>query len=91
MIPVQGLEDPASPGGLHIRELSKTYPGGVLANDSLSLTIHPDEVFGLLGPNGAGSCSSVREPSLDWGFSSKRSPGARHSTSLREVRSSRCS
>ena len=38
---------------LIIKNLSKTYAGGVRALDNVSLDI-PAGMFGLLGPNGAG-------------------------------------
>jgi branched-chain amino acid transport system ATP-binding protein len=38
---------------LEIRELTKRY-GGLLANDSVSLTVNQGEIVGLIGPNGAG-------------------------------------
>jgi branched-chain amino acid transport system ATP-binding protein len=38
---------------LEIRELTKRY-GGLLANDSVSLTVNRGEIVGLIGPNGAG-------------------------------------
>ena len=38
---------------LEIRELQKTYPGGVQALKGIDLEVSPG-VFGLLGPNGAG-------------------------------------
>jgi len=40
-------------------ELSKQYPGGVLAVDKLDLRVHGGEIFGLLGPNGAGKTTTV--------------------------------
>jgi branched-chain amino acid transport system ATP-binding protein len=40
-------------GLLEIRELTKRY-GGLLANDSVSLTVNQGEIVGLIGPNGAG-------------------------------------
>lgn len=40
--------------------LSKTYPGGNRAVDSVSLTLSPGEVFGFLGPNGAGKTTTVK-------------------------------
>jgi ABC-2 type transport system ATP-binding protein len=40
-------------------ELTKRYPGGVLAVDRLDLTIARGEIFGLLGPNGAGKSTSA--------------------------------
>ncbi|WP_298547372.1 ABC transporter ATP-binding protein [uncultured Aquimarina sp.] len=54
---------------LQIHNISKTYPNGVKALDSISLTIQ-NGMFGLLGPNGAGKSSLMRtlatlqEPSL---------------------------
>src|SRR5256885_1701123 len=44
---------------LHIREISKTYPNGVQALKSVSLTI-PAGMYGLLGPNGAGKSTLMR-------------------------------
>ena len=44
---------------LTITGLSKTYPNGVRALKSLSLTIG-NNMFGLLGPNGAGKSSLMR-------------------------------
>jgi branched-chain amino acid transport system ATP-binding protein len=38
---------------LEIRGLTKRY-GGLLANDSVSLTVNQGEIVGLIGPNGAG-------------------------------------
>ena len=44
---------------LCIQGVSKTYPSGVQALDSVSLTI-PAGMFGLLGPNGAGKSTLMR-------------------------------
>jgi len=44
---------------LILRNITKTYPGGVTALDELSLTI-PTGMFGLLGPNGAGKSTLMR-------------------------------
>jgi ABC-2 type transport system ATP-binding protein len=46
---------------LEVRELTKQYRGGVLANDGLSLDVRAGEVFGLLGPNGAGKTTLVSQ------------------------------
>lgn len=43
-----------------IEKLSKTYPGGCRAVDSLSLSLESGEVFGFLGPNGAGKTTTVK-------------------------------
>ncbi len=44
---------------LEIRNLSKTYPGGVQALRNVSLSIEPG-MYGLLGPNGAGKTTLMR-------------------------------
>jgi ABC-2 type transport system ATP-binding protein len=44
---------------IRTEELTKRYPGDILAVDSLDLTIEPGEIFGLLGPNGAGKTTTV--------------------------------
>lgn len=44
---------------LVIKNLTKTYPNGVRALDSVSMTI-PKGMYGLLGPNGAGKSTLMR-------------------------------
>ena len=39
--------------------LTKIFPGGVKAVDSLDLSVRRGEIFGLLGPNGAGKTTTV--------------------------------
>jgi ABC-2 type transport system ATP-binding protein len=46
---------------LEVRDLTKQYRRGVLANDGLSLDVREGEVFGLLGPNGAGKTTLVSQ------------------------------
>jgi ABC-2 type transport system ATP-binding protein len=41
--------------------VTKTYRGGILANDGIDLDIPVGEVFGLLGPNGAGKSTLARQ------------------------------
>jgi ABC-type multidrug transport system ATPase subunit len=42
-----------------VRELTKTYPGGVQAVRGISFEAQLGEVFGLLGPNGAGKTTTI--------------------------------
>jgi ABC-2 type transport system ATP-binding protein len=42
------------------RGISKRYPGGVFALETVDLTIHGGDRFVLLGPNGAGKSTLVR-------------------------------
>ena len=44
---------------IKVRELTKRY-GGILACDSINLSVRQGTTFGLLGPNGAGKSSLIR-------------------------------
>ena len=44
---------------IRCEQLTKRYPGDILAVDHLDLMVHRGEVFGLLGPNGAGKTTTV--------------------------------
>lgn len=45
---------------IHIQQLTKTYPGGLVALKGIDLTIHRGEFFGILGPNGAGKSTLIQ-------------------------------
>ncbi len=44
---------------IRTEELTKVYPGAVLAVDGLDLSVRRGEIFGLLGPNGAGKTTTA--------------------------------
>ncbi|WP_273843571.1 ABC transporter ATP-binding protein [Rubrobacter calidifluminis] len=44
---------------LKVEKLRKTYPGGLVALNDVSLEIEPGTFFGLLGPNGAGKTTFI--------------------------------
>jgi ABC-2 type transport system ATP-binding protein len=50
---------PDSNAVIRTEALSKTYPTGVAAVDSLDMEVRAGEIFGLLGPNGAGKTTTV--------------------------------
>src|SRR5258708_9074746 len=45
---------------IEVKDLKKTYWGGVEALKGLSFKVRRGEIFGLLGPNGAGKSTTVR-------------------------------
>ena len=44
---------------IRTEQLTKVYPGDILAVDHLDLEVHSGEIFGLLGPNGAGKTTTA--------------------------------
>jgi ABC-2 type transport system ATP-binding protein len=53
-----GGEPPAAVP-VRTEDLTKVYPGGTKAVDTLNLSLEHGEIFGLLGPNGAGKTTTV--------------------------------
>lgn len=45
---------------LRIERLTKVYPGGKRAVDSLSLSVRAGEIYGFIGHNGAGKSTTIR-------------------------------
>jgi ABC-2 type transport system ATP-binding protein len=48
------------PTAISTRGLTKRFPGGQVAVDSLDLDVPTGSVFGFLGPNGSGKTTSIR-------------------------------
>lgn len=55
------VHDSTSTRRLEVRRLSKRYAGGVIANDSIDLSVAAGTVCALLGPNGAGKSTLVEQ------------------------------
>ena len=45
---------------IEARDLSKTFPGGVVAVNGLDLAVPARAVYGLIGRNGAGKTTTIR-------------------------------
>ena len=51
---------PALKSAVRVEGLTKVYPNGLRAVDSVSFDVKEGEVFGLLGPNGAGKTTVIK-------------------------------
>jgi ABC-2 type transport system ATP-binding protein len=49
-----------SNGEIVVENLSKQYPGGVVAVKDISLRVEAGRIFGFLGPNGAGKSTTIK-------------------------------
>lgn len=47
-------------GEIVVENLSKEYPGGVVAVEDVSLRVEAGRIFGFLGPNGAGKSTTIK-------------------------------
>src|SRR5947209_4806559 len=54
-----GTRTRAGGPAIAVRNLQKTYAGGVEAVKGIDFDVYPGEVFGLLGPNGAGKSTTI--------------------------------
>ncbi len=46
---------------LSVDNMSKTYPNGIRANQSVSQSVEPGEAVGLVGPNGSGKTTLIQQ------------------------------
>jgi ABC-2 type transport system ATP-binding protein len=54
-------EQSAADWSFRAEGVTKVYGGTLRANDAITLTVRPGEVYGLLGPNGAGKTTLVKQ------------------------------
>jgi ABC-2 type transport system ATP-binding protein len=54
------LTEVEGPPAISVSQLTKVYPKGLKAVDSVSFEVQRGEVFGLLGPNGAGKTTIIK-------------------------------
>ncbi len=54
------MNDLATNAAISLHEITKRFPGGVVANDRVSCAVLPGEIHGLLGENGAGKTTLMK-------------------------------
>ena len=54
------LPENGTPFAVQVSGLTKVYPNGPRAVDSISFDVKEGEIFGLLGPNGAGKTTTIK-------------------------------
>jgi len=57
----QADEQAAADWSFRAVSVTKVYGGTLRANDAITLSVRPGEVYGLLGPNGAGKTTLVKQ------------------------------
>ena len=55
-----GSETAGGQLAIQVWNLTKVYPGGTTAVDSITFDVKEGEIFGLLGPNGAGKTTTIK-------------------------------
>ena len=55
------IERPATDWTFRAEGVTKVYGKTLRANDAITLSVRPGEVYGLLGPNGAGKTTLVKQ------------------------------
>jgi len=56
----EATETTGTTPAVQVTGLTKVYPGGTRAVDSVSFEVKEGEIFGLLGPNGAGKTTTIK-------------------------------
>lgn len=46
---------------IEIKNLTKQYPNGRIANNNINISVYPGDVLGLIGANGSGKTTLFRQ------------------------------